>query len=197
MVIDASAPTAPVINSLPSPNGDNTPTISGTGEPGAVVTINANGSPIGTAVVDANGNWSFTPTTAISDGTTPFTATQKDTAGNNSPTSNTVTTVIDTTAPNAPAINDLGTINSATPAITGTAEPGSTIKLYNGTTLIGTATADSNGNWTINPSPALNEGSNNLIATATDPSGNISPTSNPVVALVLLELSNCVTLTAY
>ncbi|MFN6050575.1 MAG: Ig-like domain-containing protein, partial [Planctomycetia bacterium] len=184
MVVDASAPTAPVINSLPSPNGDNTPTISGTGEPGAVVTINANGSPIGTAVVDANGYWNFTPTTPISDGTTAFTAIQKDTAGNTSPTSNSVNSVIDTTAPNAPLINDLGTINSATPAITGTAEPGSTIKLYDGTTLIGTATADSNGNWTITPSPALNEGTNNLIATATDPSGNISPTSNPVVVAV-------------
>jgi hypothetical protein len=33
MVVDASAPTAPVINSLPSPIGDNTPTISGTANP--------------------------------------------------------------------------------------------------------------------------------------------------------------------
>ena len=186
MVVDASAPIAPVINPLPSPNGDNTPTLSGTGEPGATITINANanGSPIGTAIVDANGNWTFTPTTSISDGPTAFTAIQKDTAGNTSPISNTVNSVIDTTAPNAPSINSLGTINSATPTISGTAEAGSTIKLYDGTTLIGTATADSNGVWTINPSPALNEGANNLIATATDPSGNVSPTSSPVVALV-------------
>ena len=88
ILIDSSAPTAPVINPLPSPNPDNTPILSGKGEPGASVTVYDSGNAIGSAVVDANGDWTFTPSSPLSDGTHNFTADQKDAAGNTSPTSN-------------------------------------------------------------------------------------------------------------
>ena len=51
--------------------------------------------------------------------------------------------------------------------LTGTAESGSTVKLYNGSTLLGSATAGSNGAFAITSS-ALNDGAYSLTATATD-----------------------------
>ncbi|WP_163434703.1 Ig-like domain-containing protein, partial [Escherichia coli] len=72
------------------------------------------------------------------------------------------TLVVDTTAPAAPvitqAIDDVGTItgaigsgqttNDPLPRLVGTSEPLATVNIYEGTTLVGTGTADANGNWT-------------------------------------------------
>jgi hypothetical protein len=87
---------APVITSPTSgtTTNINTPTIKGTGEAGATVTVYDNGTAIGTAIVDSNGNWSLTPATGLADGTHAITATQKDAAGNVSPVSNTVNITI-------------------------------------------------------------------------------------------------------
>ena len=74
--------------------------------------------------------------------------------------------VIDTTAPNAPGMPDLtagsdtgssntdNITNDTTPTITGTAEANATVKLYDtdGTTELGSATADGAGNWSITSS---------------------------------------------
>jgi methionine-rich copper-binding protein CopC len=181
MVIDSSAPSAPVINPLPSPLNDTTPNLSGTGEPGAIITISDGANAIGTAVVDANGNWTFTPSSPLSDGSHTFTATQKDAAGNTSPTSNSVTTNIDSVPPAAPVITPpLAPTNDNTPTLNGTAEPNSIIKIYDGTNLIGTATTDGNGDWTFTPTTPLSDGVHNLSASSTDEAGNISPVSDVV-----------------
>jgi hypothetical protein len=110
---DITAPAAPVITGL-DPTSDtgtpgdgitnvNTPTIIGTGEPGATIELFADDGTgpvsLGTAVVDENGDWSFTVTTALADGTYTLTATQTDPAGNVSPTSAGVSITIDTVAP--------------------------------------------------------------------------------------------------
>ena len=65
------------------------------------------------------------------------------------------------------------TTNDNTPTITGTAEAGSLVKLYNGSTLIGSVTTDSNGEFSITSS-TLSDGNYSLTATATDAAGNIS-----------------------
>ncbi|WP_328514992.1 Ig-like domain-containing protein [Ralstonia solanacearum] len=52
--------------------------------------------------------------------------------------------------------------------MTGTAEANSTISIFDGTTLLGTTTADASGNWTFTPTTALTDGSHSLTATATD-----------------------------
>ena len=66
------------------------------------------------------------------------------------------------------------------PTISGTAEANSTVKVYDGTTLIGTVTADGSGNWTLTPSTGLADGTHAITATATDAAGNVSPVSNTV-----------------
>lgn len=67
--------------------------------------------------------------------------------------------------------------NDTTPTLTGTAEAGSTVMLYDtdGTTVLGVATA-TGGNWSITSS-VLSDGEHRLTATATDAAGNTSAAS--------------------
>ena len=182
---DTSAPLAPVITSPASGtnSNDNTPTFTGTGEPGSVVKVYDGTTVIGTTTVDNSGNWTFTPTTPLTDGNHSITVTVTDAGGNTSPASNAVTFIADTSAPLAPAITSplSGTnSNDNTPTFTGTGEPGSVVKVYDGTTVIGTTTVDNSGNWTFTPTTPLTDGNHSITVTVTDAGGNTSPASNAV-----------------
>ncbi|MFP1632457.1 beta strand repeat-containing protein, partial [Zhengella sp. ZM62] len=108
ITVDTTAPVAPVItgtthDTLGDGINDATPTISGTGEAGATVTVTVNdgSSDIATltTVVDGTGNWSITPATPLvsetGTHTLTFTATQTDIAGNESGVSGTQTVNLD------------------------------------------------------------------------------------------------------
>ncbi|NCY03915.1 MAG: hypothetical protein EBX36_13660, partial [Planctomycetia bacterium] len=137
------------------------------------------------SVITGESDWTFTPSSPLSDGPHNFTADQKDAAGNTSPTSNQVAATIDSTAPDAPAITPLqGPTNDDTPTIIGTAEPNSIVKIYEGTTLLGTVTADGSGNWSFTPTTPLSDGTHMLGATSTDAAGNVSPMSGKVAVVV-------------
>ncbi|MGU0869591.1 Ig-like domain-containing protein [Pseudomonas aeruginosa] len=158
VTVDSQAPAAPVVN--PS-NGT---TLSGTAEPGATVTLtDGNGNPIGEVTADGSGNWSFTPGTPLANGTV-VNATASDPTGN---TSAPASTTVDSVAPAAPVVNPS---NGA--EISGTAEPGATVTLTDGSgNPIGQVTADGSGNWSFTPSTPLADGTV-VNATATDPAGN-------------------------
>ncbi|EMM3943796.1 BapA prefix-like domain-containing protein [Pseudomonas aeruginosa] len=158
VTVDSQAPAAPVLN--PS-NGT---TLSGTAEPGAIVTLtDGNGNPIGQVTADGSGNWSFTPGTPLANGTV-VNATASDPTGN---TSAPASTTVDSVAPAAPVVNPS---NGA--EISGTAEPGATVTLTDGSgNPIGQVTADGSGNWSFTPSTPLADGTV-VNATATDPAGN-------------------------
>ncbi|HCW1081468.1 TPA: BapA prefix-like domain-containing protein, partial [Pseudomonas aeruginosa] len=158
VTVDSQAPAAPVLN--PS-NGT---TLSGTAEPGATVTLtDGNGNPIGQVTADGSGNWSFTPGTPLPNGTV-VNATASDPTGN---TSAPASTTVDSVAPAAPVVNPS---NGA--EISGTAEPGATVTLTDGSgNPIGQVTADGSGNWSFTPSTPLADGTV-VNATATDPAGN-------------------------
>ncbi|KPF81967.1 hypothetical protein IP70_22515, partial [alpha proteobacterium AAP38] len=99
--------------------------------------------------------------------------------------------IIDTTAPSAPSTpnmvagTDSGASNSdditndTTPNLSGTAEGSATITLYDtdGTTVVGTGTAQAGGNWLITTS-TLSEGTHTITAKATDAAGNVSVASS-------------------
>ena len=97
---DAIPPDAPVISSPVdrSRNNDPTPTFSGTGEAGATVSLFIDNAPPLTAVVESSGNWNITAGT-LAEGSHTASATQKDTAGNVSASSPTLTLTIDTIRP--------------------------------------------------------------------------------------------------
>lgn len=187
--VDTAPPPAPVV-STPADGSiiaDNTPTYSGTAEPGSTVDVIVDGTSVGTTTADSSGNWSLTPTTGLSNGEHTVAATATDAAGNVSPQSNTNTFTVDATIPAAPVItgpaNNTVT-NDNTPTITGTAPPNSTVTVLVDGTSVGTTTSDAAGNWTFTPTTPLADGPHDFTATTTNAAGNTSPESNTVRIIV-------------
>ena len=165
-----------------------TPVFTGTGEANATVNLyDTDGTTLlGTATADGSGKWSVTSST-LSSGAHTVSVKQTDAAGNVSKASSTLAVQIDTAAPSAPGApvlspgSDSGVsgdslTNVVTPVITGTAEANATVKLYDtdGTTLLGTTTADGSGKWSVTSS-TLTSGSHTLSVKQTDVAGNVSP----------------------
>ncbi|MFC3194094.1 Ig-like domain-containing protein, partial [Marinicella sediminis] len=104
--IDTLAPADPVITA-PADGitiNDNTPTVTGTGEPGSTVTVTG---PLGetcSVVVDVNGDWSCTISPALQDGSNLLTAVASDDAGNQS-NSDSITLIINASATYGLVIN--------------------------------------------------------------------------------------------
>lgn len=189
-----SAPSTPIL-AVPSDTGTvgdgvtntTTPTITGTAEPFATVTLyDTDGvTSLGTATANANGAWSIV-SSVMGQGTHSLTVKQTDRAGSVSSASQALSLTIDVTAPAAGSVPVLapasdsdaqgdGITNISRPVVTGTAEPNATITLYdtNGTTVLGTATANGSGNWSITSS-SLPVGSHTLTFKQTDAAGNVS-----------------------
>uniref|UniRef100_UPI0025840962 Ig-like domain-containing protein n=1 Tax=uncultured Streptococcus sp. TaxID=83427 RepID=UPI0025840962 len=174
---DTTAPTAPVVNPVKA----GTTAVTGTAEAGSTVEVTLpDGSKV-SAKADKEGNFSV-PVSGLKEGDT-VSVTATDEVGNtSSPTSVTVGKGLDTTAPSAPVVNtDLtGKAGTRTP-IDVIAEPGSTVALYDKDgNKIGEATADNTGKATITPIVDIPEG--NVTAKATDPAGNVSDASAPMLA---------------
>lgn len=197
LVIDTTAPAAPVADVAASSdtgtsNTDNltcdtTPTLSGTGTAGHIITVTLPTGEVLTTVVAGNGTWSVTPTQAMPDGTTNVSVTTTDPAGNTSAPAN-VALVIDTQAPAAPAADVLASSDSgrsdidnitrdATPTIGGNgATPGETMTVtMPGTGEVLTTVVAADGTWYVTPLQALADGTAQVVVTATDPAGNVSP----------------------
>ena len=120
-VTDATAPDAPTLDEV---NTDATQ-VTGQAEPGSTVTVAFPGGGKASTTADDAGNFIVDiPSEVNLEGGETFTATATDETGNESEPS--TTTVVDTTAPDAPTVND---VTSNDKVINGTAEPNSTVKL--------------------------------------------------------------------
>lgn len=198
IVTDDVAPGVGIIANGGSTN-DTTPTFSGKVEAGATITLYNGQEVLGVVVADDTGNWSFTPEDPLDEGSYRITATVTDLAGNvsdasvefvieldtSAPTEAPTFTVNDDLAPGIGAITSGDSTNDPTPTFSGTAEPGSIVTLYNGTTVIGTAEAsDTDGSWTFTPETNLTDGEYTLTARATDAAGNVGPES-PAFSLII------------
>ena len=174
---------------------DGTPTIGGVGlEPGDKVTIIDDGVVIGETIVKDDGSWEFTPEPPLADGPHPITVIVTDPAGNESEPSDPYIIIVDTLAPPAPTIDsvvdDQGAItgpiasgditDDAQPQISGRAEAGSTVIIYDNGVEIGRETVAEDGTWSHLPVPPLLNGPHDLSAKAEDAAGNISDSSNNV-----------------
>jgi hypothetical protein len=72
-----------------------------------------------------------------------------------------------------------------TPTFTGTAQPGATVKILDGTTEVGSGPADSSsGSYSITTSVALRAASHSVSATATDADGNTSSKSEALAVTI-------------
>lgn len=204
--IDTQAPDAPQIVSAAITGGEGEvllangsitnqrmPTLSGTGEPGTIITLYNNGVELATVQVNPQGSWTYPLTRNLSEGLNILTATATDAAGNSSPTSGVFSVTLDTqppAQPDAPLISDNvapvignignnGATNDTTPTFSGTGEIGSTIILYNNGSEIGRTTVGDNGSWNFTPA-ALTPETYTITVTETDRAGNISPPSASV-----------------
>jgi hypothetical protein len=177
MTIDTGAPAAPAITS-PAATNDTTPTIFGTAEPGSTVTVTVDGAAYCTDVASNSGAWSCIGTTVLAAGNHNVSATATDSANNVSPAA-TQTLLVDLTAPAAPTVTapESGSSVNDTPTFTGTGEPGSTVSVMDGATVVCTATVDGAGNWSCTAASPLSDGNHSISVVVTDPAGNSSTTT--------------------
>jgi len=167
VTVDALAPDAPMVNPT---NGSE---VTGTAEPGSTVKVKDHtGKTLCTDTASSTGSFSCVPSPKPGDGEV-LTVTATDASGNES-TPTTVT--VDSTAPDAPVVNPTNGSE-----VSGTAEPGSTVKVkdHTGKTLCST-TAGSTGSFSCTPSPKPGDGEV-LTVTATDAAGNESTPTTVVV----------------
>lgn len=185
--VDTTPPDAPGLAVATNGSGyvaGAAPVVTGSAEVGSTVKLYIGSTVVGSTVVDATGTWSITSSPLADASNYALFATATDAAGNVSANSSTVKFSVDTVAPAAPSLsvtkNANGYVPGATPIVTGTAEAGSTVKLYIGTDVVGSAVVDNTGVWSI-PTTTLKNGSGYaLYATATDAAGNISAHSPTV-----------------
>jgi hypothetical protein len=184
--------------------------LEGTGTPGATVTVVPTpgtpatttpaafaastpasvplGTAVGTAVVAADGSWSLTADlSSLTDGVWALDVTQT-TRGGASPIASVTITVDRTAAPPVVDGVDTGTgelLDRLAPILTGTAEPGATVDLYDHGAPVATVTADADGRWTSGELIAIRP-DYELTARQTDRLGNVSTDSVPVTGRAIV-----------
>ncbi|MGG8954646.1 Ig-like domain-containing protein, partial [Staphylococcus ureilyticus] len=164
-VVDTTAPSAPTVKEVTS----EATMVSGTAEPGSTVTVTFPDGKTATGIADDQGNYTVEiPSNVDLEGGEDIKVTSKDKVGNTS--EETMTTVVDTTAPSAPTVKE---VTSEATTVSGTAEPGSTVTVTfpDGTTATGTT--DDQGNYTVEiPSDIDLEGGEPIKVVATDKDDN-------------------------
>ena len=203
--VDTVAPAQPTIGSAPDSN-NTTPTLSGTAEPGSTVLVgldlegDGTADVVFTATAAADGSWSVDtgsgggqpadafPAEGLGDGSYGVIVTAGDAAGNLSPAA-AQTLTVDTAAPAQPTIASPADLADPTPALSGTAEPNSTVRLTidlpGDADPVYTVTADGAGAWSLDTGAVapttgsfmaggLADGPYTVSLTATDAAGNTS-----------------------
>jgi T1SS-143 domain-containing protein len=175
---DMTAPDSPSVDFNDAGNE-----VSGTAEPGSVVTVtDGSGNELGSATVDDNGQYLVSLDEPLTNGES-VEVTSTDGAGN-------VSAPTTATAPHIPTIDtatdDTGSVtgdlpagsstDETTPILSGTAEAGSTVTVFQDGNEIGTTVADTGGSWSFE-TPALSEGGHSFTAIATNLAGDDSPVS--------------------
>ncbi|WP_079815107.1 Ig-like domain-containing protein [Salmonella enterica] len=161
----------------------NTPLFTGMAEANAKVSIYVDGVLSGEAIAGDDGVWNFQFTTTLSDGSHDVTVKVEDIAGNTASSSAyNFQIVTQTQKPTIELVNDTGVdntdhiINEKSPALTGTAAPYSTVKLYIDGALFAEVRTNKDGVWeyTLKPDQGLVDGDHKITASVEDIAGNIA-----------------------
>jgi Bacterial Ig-like domain len=199
--IAPAAPSAPILAAA-SDSGTSTtdgitnkttPTVTGSNESAAIVTLFDAATSVGTVTTTAT-TYSIV-SSLLAEGTHLLSATSTDIAGNTGVASGSTTVVIDTVLPAAPsapiliAASDTGVsstdnITKATVfTMTGTAEAGVSVILRNGTTNTGSAVTAVGGVYSATTG-TLTAGARTMTARATDVAGNVGAISAATVVTI-------------
>ncbi|KAF0415642.1 hypothetical protein GBO77_02180 [Pediococcus acidilactici] len=158
------------------------PTISGTGVPGATVTVTVGGKELPPVTVDEDGNWTVDTSGVTLNPDDEVTATQ--TVDGN--TSEAATTTVQPKKSDVPSPG-VSPVKPGAKVIKGTGEPGNSLTLVkvdaNGkTTPIGTAVIDEFGDWTVNvPDDVVLAEGDTVRAVETSPDGGESDPTDVIV----------------
>jgi hypothetical protein len=160
-------------------------TIGGATEAGALVTIYDHGTQVKTVTADASGAWSW-QVGVLADGSSHSYSVTAANAAGASAMSGVLSFTVDTTPPAAPTgLADAAIIggyvnaahDTAGQTLTGKAEAGSVVTVWDNGVKLGTTTANvSTGAWTYTLG-VLADGAQSLTATATDAAGNTGAAS--------------------
>ncbi len=172
---------APVVSTPANGAITNTsqPAVTGTATTNLTVTVYLDGVSSGTTTADGSGSWSFTPAAPPSDGAHTAKATATDSANNTSVDSNSITFIIDTTAPNTSITSTLPTLTNS---ITATFEFTATDVISGGVTtgIAGFACQLDGSGFSPCASPlvltSLGDGSHTCEVRALDGAGNTDAT---------------------
>ena len=174
VTVDTIPPTQPKVDAVTDTNTSR-PTITGTCEPGATVTLMVDGTPVTpTVTCDSNGTYSITPDNNLSDGSKTFTVSQTDSAGNTSPTSAVTPSAqitVDTTPPII-IIDEVNIDNDGKLTVIGITEANVTVEVTFPDGITVTVISDSNGSYSATSKYLQPTG--NIIAVAIDSAGNSS-----------------------
>lgn len=160
-VADVVAPSKPVINKV----DNNDKVVTGKAEAGSSVTVKNGNKVLGTAKAASNG--AFSVKIAVQKAGAKLTVRAKDSAGNVS--SSASVTVADVIAPRKPTVNK---VDDNDRKVTGKAEANSRVTVKVGSKSLGSANADSKGNYSVKIK-AQKKGTI-LAVTAKDKAGNKS-----------------------
>ena len=154
-------------------------TLTGSGDPNAVVQFNVDGVDIAaTTMADPSGNWTFAPS-GLGDGPHTVIASETDAAGNTGSVS--LAFMLDSTAPvvTASLAHDTGASAAdgltADDTLSGTGDPNALVQ-FNIDGASATIMADPSGSWTFAPT-GLADGPHTVTVSETDAAGNAGSAS--------------------
>jgi hypothetical protein len=165
---DLIAPSAPVVNKV----GDNDTVITGKTEGNATVTVKNGNKVVATGKSDLNGN--FRLSLVSQKANSVLTITVKDESGNTSKA--TSVKVLDRTPPKPPIINKF--IGAHGPEVSGTAEPGATLIIKKGSTVVAKGKATNKGTYSISIKLPKTKQTTYYVIYAVDNAGNKSSEVN-------------------
>jgi hypothetical protein len=188
-------PAKPTVTSVSpaSPANNNSPKVIGSSESGSTVQIFTNSSCSGSALASGSATTFASPGIAVSVAdhtTTTFYAKATNGAGASPCSTTSVTYMEDSTAPGMPTVtstNPASPANNNSPKVIGSAESGSTVKLYTNSTCTSAVVASGTAAAFASPGLTVSVEDNTTTtyrATATDTAGNVSACSTTNVSYV-------------
>ncbi|NOQ54212.1 MAG: hypothetical protein GQ558_06370 [Thermoplasmata archaeon] len=183
--LDVTPPDPPVLDLLPELTNVASQTITGTAEPGSLVTVFLNGVEVGTTDADPDGTFSY-ELTLEEEGVNVVTAWSTDASLNTGILSLPASLVYDSIAPDLPEMDGLPEYtNEESITLSGTAEIGSTVTVLVDGQEVGSALVGEGGSWEFTFD--LAEGDNVITLRATDPATNVGGTSLGVTVILDTE----------
>jgi VCBS repeat-containing protein len=145
--------------------------MTGTADPNATVKISEGSTVLGTTTANASGVWSFTPTN-LAPGLQTITASETNTAGLTGSSSLTFTSETTPKVTIKLALDTSGGKEiTSYDALTGTADANAAVTISEGSTVLGTTTANANGVWSFTPT-GLAQGLQTITASETNAAGS-------------------------